>query len=112
MTDRRFIYAFDLGGNETTVEISKVIAGELVVEGGAKKRAPVLFFKGKEKGLALNSTNSKTIAALYGNYVERWIGQSVTLYPTTTKMAGETVECIRIKPRKPGKVATPDQEPQ
>ena len=101
MTDREFIFAFDLNGKDVSVTIVRVEAGSLTSSGGRKTKKPVVYFDGKEKGLALNSTNAKTIAALYGNYTERWVGQSVTLYPTTTQMNGETVECIRIRPQAP-----------
>lgn len=98
MTDREFIYAFDLAGRDVTVKIARVTQGELASAGGRKTKKPVVFFEGKEKGLALNSTNAKTISGMYGNYVEKWIGQPITLYPTTTQMGGETVECIRVRP--------------
>lgn len=101
MTDRDFIFAFDLNGKDVTVEIEKVVAGELTSTGGRKTKKPVVYFKDKAKGLALNATNAKTIASLYGNYVEKWVGQRVTLFPTTTQMGGETVECIRIRPSVP-----------
>lgn len=101
MMDRDFIFAFDLNGKEVAVTISRVEAGTLSGSGGRKAKKPVVYFEGKEKGLALNATNCKTIAKLYGNYTEKWIGKQVTLYPTTTEMAGETVECIRIRPTAP-----------
>lgn len=101
MTDRQFIYAFDLGGKDVTVTITKVEAGVLTLEGGAKTKKPVVHFNGKEKGLALNATNAKTIATLYGNYTEKWVGQQITLYPATTNMGGKTVECIRVRNVKP-----------
>ena len=101
MMDRDFIFAFDLNGRDVTVEISRVEAGSLTGQGGRKAKKPVVYFAGKEKGLALNATNCKTIASLYGNYTEKWIGKSITLYPTTTQMGGETMECIRIRPAVP-----------
>ena len=103
MTDREFIYAFDLNGKDVTVTISRVEAGSLTSAGGRKTKKPVAYFDGKEKGLALNATNAKTIASLFGNYTEKWIGQAITLYPATTQMNGETVECIRVRPTAPGK---------
>jgi hypothetical protein len=106
LTDREYIYAFDLQGKEATVEITRVIAGVLTAPGGKKTKKPVMYFKGKDgaensKPLALNSTNAKTIAALYGNDTDGWTGKRITLYTTTTEMNGEVIECIRIKPRAP-----------
>jgi len=101
MMDRDYIFAFDLQGRDVTVTIEKVTAGELTALGGRKSKKPICYFRGKQKPLALNSTNCKTIAALYGNDTEAWIGKRITLYPTTTQMAGETCECIRVRPSIP-----------
>ena len=111
MTDRTHIAAFDLNGKDVHVKIVRVSAGELTAAGGRKSKKPVVFFDGKDKSLPLNSTNAKTIAAMYGNYVEKWIGKWITLYPTTTEMAGETVEAIRVRPIAPrGKAADAESE--
>ncbi len=47
-----------------------------------------------------NKTNSKTIAAMYGNYVEQWAGKRITLFVATTRSPDGTgdVPCIRIRP--------------
>ena len=101
MTDRDYICAFDLDGKDTTVTIARVVAGELTAAGGRKAKKPVVFFEGGQKGLALNATNCKTIAGMYGHYTEKWIGQKITLWPTITQMGSETMECIRVRPTIP-----------
>ncbi len=50
----------------------------------------------------LNPTNRKTISQLYGTKPSAWVGKLITLYPTTTEMAGQTVDCIRVRPTVPG----------
>ena len=60
-----------------------------------------------QKPMILNSTNSKTIAKLYGPYIEDWQGKLITLFASTTKMAGETVECLRIRPKVAERKAQP-----
>lgn len=104
MYDRDYIGHWDLGGRDVTVTISKVIAGELTAIGGRKSKKPIVYFEGKEKGLVCNKTNAKTIAALYGNVVENWVGKRITLYTSTTRdpSGGGDVECIRIRPKVPG----------
>lgn len=109
MVDRDYIFAFDLNGKDVSVEITRVVAGELTGQGGRKSKKPIAYFKGKDKGLALNATNCKTIAALYGNDTTNWVGKRITLYPTTTTMGSETVECIRVRPRAPS--AAKESEP-
>ncbi len=107
MMDRDYIYAFDLQGKDVTVTIEKVTGGELTGQGGRKAKKPLAFFRGKQKPLALNSTNCKTIAALYGNDTTEWAGKAITLYPTTTTMGGDTVDCIRVRPEKPAQQPQP-----
>lgn len=112
--DNRWVKAWDLGGRDITVTIVKVEAG--VLENAKLKkrdRAPIVWFRGGKKPLALNRTNAQTIAAMYGNNTEDWIGKAVTLYPTTTEMAGKACDCIRVRPAQPkGKaVEMPNPEP-
>jgi hypothetical protein len=112
--DKEFLYAYDLQGHDATVTITKVVGGTLIGTGGKKNKKPVIYFQGKEKGLALNITNARTIAQLYGSFDSTaWIGKRITLYPTTTTFGSQSnVECIRIRPVKPGtkvKDAPPDE---
>lgn len=101
MFDRDYIGAWDLGGQDVTVRITKVQAGELIAQGGRKSKKPLCWFEGKEKGFVFNKTNAKIVAAMYGNDTAAWIGKRITLYPTTTQMGGETVDCIRVRPSIP-----------
>ncbi len=110
--DKEYLYAFDLQGKDVTVVIESVKGGTLVGTGGKSNKKPVIRFKGKEKALALNITNARVIAALYGGFdAELWIGKAVTLYPTTTTFGSQTVECIRIRNVKPTKRNGPEPTP-
>ena len=100
--DKEYLYAYDLQGKDVTVVIESVKGGTLVGTGGKSNKKPVLKFKGKEKALALNITNARIIAGLYGGFDSQlWIGKAITLYPTTTTFGAQTVECIRIRNVKP-----------
>jgi hypothetical protein len=101
MFDSDYLYAFHLQGREVTVEIERVKGGEVTGSGGKKTRKPVCYFKGKAKPLALNKTNCKAIAGMYGTDTAKWVGRCVTIYPTTTSFGNETVDCIRVKPGVP-----------
>lgn len=103
MMDRDFMFAFDLAGKDVTVTIERVTAGELTGTGGKKSKKPLCYFKEgtSKKPLALNSTNCKTIAAMYGNDTEQWVGKRITLFPTTTQFGSEQMECIRVRPTIP-----------
>lgn len=103
MTDSDWLRAFDLQGRDVTVIIEKIDPGEVTGEGGKKSRKPVAHFKSKTKPLALNATNCKTIARMYGNKTEEWLGKAITLYPTVTQKGGEETPCIRVRPSAPGR---------
>ena len=103
MFDSRWLYAHDLNGKDVTLTISKVEKGELLNQDQKTEHKPVLSFvePKSNKRLVLNKTNAKTVATLYGNSVSGWVGKRITLYPTTTRAFGQTVDCIRIRPQVP-----------
>lgn len=90
-----YLKASDLGDNQPVVTIDRV---EVEAVGRDKEMKPILYFRGKEKGLVLNKTNGRKIAELLGSKdTEDWIGGQIRIYATETEFGGETVECIRIK---------------
>lgn len=112
--DKDFIGAWDLKEKDVTVTITKVIGGSLVGQGGRKTKKPVVYMRGTEKGFAINSTNGKTIAGMYGNHVENWVGKRITLYKSSTRNPnGEgDVECIRVRPTAPqARTGSAEEEP-
>lgn len=104
--DKEHMFAYDLDGRDFTLQIERVTAGELEGEKGRKSKKPIISFVGAKKKLAINKTNGKTIASLYGSDTDAWAGKWITIYPTTTNFGGETVECIRVRNERPqGKTA-------
>lgn len=95
--EEKYLCAYMLKGNDTTVEIETVGVEEVVGDGGRKENLPVLHFKGAKKGMVLNKTNAKQIAKLHGKDTDGWVGKKITLFPTETQLKGEDVECIRIR---------------
>lgn len=87
-------------GQDLTVTISSVAREQVVSTGGKKEECTVARLIG-QKPLILNVTNAKTISKLYGPFIEDWAGRQITLFASTTKLAGETVECLRIRPAVP-----------
>jgi hypothetical protein len=112
MLDKEFLYHFDLDGRDVSVCIDRVTPGEVPGENGKKSRKPLVYFKGKNKPLALNITNIRTIAAITGSFDSaRWVGAWITLYPTTTQFGPRTVECIRVRPSAPKRGKPAPTEP-
>lgn len=96
-----YIGAYSLDeGRDLTVQITQVRRDIVVGTGGKKEECTIAYLNGN-KPLILNNTNSKTIAKLYGPYIEDWAGKKITLFATTTKLAGDTVECLRVRPLMP-----------
>lgn len=117
-TDYRSLYgkewlgAWDLQDKDVNVTILGCTGGELTSVGGRKSKKPVLSIKGTDKKLALNATNGKTIAALYGRHVEGWSGKRITLYKSSTRNPDGSgdVECIRIRPTAPAEKGAQDED--
>lgn len=87
-------------GNDLTLTIGKVVKEMVTGNNGKKEQCMVMYFKEPQyKPMILNRTNAKTITNLCGSaYVEDWVGHRVTLYASTTRLGGEIVECLRIRP--------------
>jgi hypothetical protein len=62
-----YLRAADLQGRNVTVTIDRVAMEDI---GGDHK--PVLYFRGKEKGMVLNKTNGNNISAAYGDETDDW----------------------------------------
>jgi len=92
----KYVAAWELNGREVTLTIAKVERGEIQSERGSAKKA-VITFKEAQKPFIANKTNCRVIASLYGTDTTKWVGQRITIYPTTTTAKGETVECIRVR---------------
>jgi hypothetical protein len=89
----KYLKASDLQGVEATVFIDRV-AMEDINRGEMK---PVVYFRGKKKGVVLNKTNSRKIEAAYGDETDEWSGQPIILYETEVDFQGDTVQAIRVK---------------
>lgn len=57
-----------------------------------------LSFAQTDKKMVCNKTNANTIADIYGDETNNWIGKEITLFPTYTDFNGGQVPCVRVKP--------------
>ena len=105
-----YVKAADLRGKDVTLTIRKITVEKLNRMGTSKKEPrPIVYFQETarkaeregvdEKRLVLNKTNARTIADLYGNETDDWIGQKITLYGTEVQFGRGRVEAIRIRPK-------------
>lgn len=122
-----YLSAPDLQEKDVTLTISRLVQEELRTDKGNEERW-VIYFKEMEerhkkspkrrnKRLVLNKTNAASIAAVWGTETNNWIGNPITLFPTTCMAFGKQADCIRIRERKPKAAPTssadqiPNDEP-
>lgn len=77
------------------------IKQEKIGQGSQADDKWVLSFEEEEKGLVLNKTNTNTIARLYGDDTDDWIGKQITLFATEVQFQGDMVEAIRVRSKPP-----------
>jgi hypothetical protein len=108
LTDRETLGAWDLVDKagkpkDYTLEIVKVAGGVVKsMEKPKGEKRPYVWFRGADKPMVMNATNSKAFSAMSGSpEIESWIGMKVTLYQTQVKAkGGELVPGIRVRPMK------------
>jgi len=100
----KYLKAADLNGREVTVTIE-----DCQMEKLGEDTRPVLYFRGKDKGLVLNKTNAGMIADSYGDDSDGWTGQPIVIYPDKTLFQGQMTPCLRV--RVPAQVAAAGEEP-
>lgn len=117
----RFLKAADLGDAAPIVTIDRVeIQSVGGGQGQTKEDKPVVYFRGKEKGLVLNKVNSKTIAGIASTReTEDWPGVQIQLFVAQVEFAGELMSAIRVQsPRnvapagRPSRTKSPEVEPR
>jgi len=90
----KYLKASDLENKQPRVTISHVQM-ENIAEGEDAK--PVIFFKGKEKGMVLNKTNANTIRMAYGDDTDDWANEDIVLFSAMIDFQGKQTEALRVK---------------
>ena len=107
----QFLASEEFSDKDVTLTIKAVRIENLRMVDGGTEDKPILEFKKTDKKLVLNKTNAVTIAGMYGNKAEKWVGKSITLFPTECQAFGKTVDCIRIRSSKPKSKPAPASSP-
>jgi len=100
MPSSEYLGAIDIYGKDPIeVEIERVEERECTFEKGRKEQKGLLHFKGCKKPLVLgNKSVLKTLILAFGRQTSSWVGRRVELYTVDTKMRGEPVKGIRVRP--------------
>jgi len=88
----KYLKAADLQGREV-----KVIMANVEREKIGDDNKPVLYFKGKEKGIVLNKTNAGTISDAYGDDTDDWYDQELILFSVMVDFQGKVGPAIRCR---------------
>lgn len=94
--ESKYLKAADLQGRRITLTM-RTTTYEPMKDDGTDMKV-IVYFRDKEKGLALNKTNAETIAMLYGDDTDNWPGNSIELFTTMVEYQGKSVPAIRIAP--------------
>lgn len=108
----KYVAAADLEGRTLTLRIKKVTLEEMKDHDNKPIRKPVVWFHGTEKGFVLNVTNARTIAALWGDEMDDWVGKRIAIYPTQVRAFGKLQDCIRVREELPATPKPQAQAPQ
>ena len=68
---------------------------------GNKELVVLHFEGGKIPPMALNVTNSETIALLHGNTYPQWHGKKILIHTAKVKAFGKTHDALRVRPKIP-----------
>lgn len=88
----KYLKASDLQGREVKVIMQNVEREKL-----GDDMKPILYFKGKDKGVVLNKTNSNTISDAYGDDTEDWFDQPLILFSVMVDFQGKVGPAIRVR---------------
>src|SRR5262249_49284118 len=88
----KYVSASDLNGRNVSVIIARAEMEKL-----GNDHKPVLYFRGKEKGLVLNKTNAYAIKDAYGDDTDGWEGKELVLFEIMTDFQGKITPAIRVR---------------
>src|SRR6516162_3181488 len=92
-----FLKSSDLGGNEAQKQFKVKIQDVRVWQDPQGGRKLSLGFVNSEKRLLANITNTRTIAKVFGEETDVWLGKIIVLYVALVDFKGEQVEGIRVR---------------
>ena len=88
----KYLKSGDLQGAAVKVKISNILSEDI---GGDRKL--IMYFAGKTKGMVLNKTNARTIADVYGDDTDNWIGGLIEVFAMKVDFQGRMVDGLRVR---------------
>ena len=87
-------------GEELIAQIKAVEIQAIKSQSGQEEFVPVCQFENAPP-MVLNITNSRTIASLYGECYDHWLGESIQIYATKVKAFGIEQMALRVREARP-----------
>lgn len=84
-------------GEELVCQIHDTGIQTIKNKAGKDETVPVILFNNAPP-MVLNITNTKTIASLYGDLYNNWVGKSIQVYATKVKAFGQVTTALRVRP--------------
>jgi hypothetical protein len=88
----KYLKSGDLQGAAVKVKISNVTSEDI---GGDRKL--IMHFENRTKGMVLNKTNARTIADVYGDDTDNWIGGLIEVFAMKVDFQGRMVDGLRVR---------------
>ena len=95
-SESKFLKADDLKGQAIKVVISGAKVEPMTADPNGDHKL-VVYFEGKEKGVALNQTNFKTLAGAFGSDSDYWMGKTIELFSMMVDYQGKMVPALRLR---------------
>ena len=88
----KYLKSGDLQGAAVKVKISNVTSEDI---GGDRKL--IMHFDNRTKGMVLNKTNARTVADVYGDDTDNWIGAVIEVFAMKVDFQGRMVDGLRVR---------------
>lgn len=105
-----FLKVEDLQGKNVPVTIASAKIDD-IGQGQNRERKIIISLVGKSKKFVCNKTNAKVIAGLYGDQIEGWANQRITLCPREVEFQGNMVMALRVSLVAPPAAGAPSAPP-
>jgi hypothetical protein len=81
--------------------IARIAKEKMQNQDGEEEVKPVIYFVESEKGMVLNKTNGNALTGMFGETVEEWTGQRVTLAAVDVDAFGKIQKALRFRAKAP-----------
>ena len=107
----RYLSGDDLDG-EVIVTIDRVVMESFRDPRTRQESSkPVMYFQRAKRGLIINRTNWRTVADLYGDESDNWVGKRIALVSMMVDAYGKQTKAVRVRPTRPPEPRTRNDVP-